>query len=340
MGRNFDPHQILRDSLRESGCKGALLAISEDGAIKTYSAGTISANDHHRPYYIYSISKSFTAVAIMRLCEDRGDFLDECFASYFPETKIPPGITVRQLLNHTGGLSDYFSCPEYQTAVKNHPTRPWTYEKLMEFGLKQTPLFEPGTGWAYSNPGYALLKELIERKSVMNYYEYLEEVIIQKIPLSHTRPFLKTDQRRELLESEDDLFAGDFRRQYHPGWIATGSFISTASDVARFYDSLFGGRLVSSASLTQMTKTVDVLPNHPAESIPSYGLGLMHEKNSPFGDAYGHGGGGPGYTTYATHFPKLEGHRVSISLVLNKSLPQTPFALAHNLISHYLETQG
>ncbi len=336
----FDPNQILQMSLNDLGCRGILLAVSENGSVTTYSTGSILRSDHNKPYYIYSISKTFTAVAIMRLCEQEGDFLDEYFSSFFPDTKIPHVITIRQMLNHSSGISDYFSSPEYQRALKSDPTQPWTYEKLMEYGLRNTPLFEAGESWNYSNPGYALLEELIEKKSGKDYYEYVKEVIIDKINLENTKPFLKLDQNLELLEGEDASFAGDFRREYDPGWIAPACFISTVSDIAKFYDCLFGGQLVTNDSIGEMMKAVDVLPNPPKESIPSYGLGLMHARNSPVGDWFGHGGGGPGYTTFAAHFPDLEDNSVSISLVLNKSMPQTPFALADKIIRHYKENKN
>lgn len=334
----FNPINILKEYLSKFGCKGALLALSENGATKTYSAGTIPVADHHKPYYIYSITKSFTAVAIMKLCEDHGDFLDQRLHSYFPGKTIPAGITIRQLLNHTSGLSDYFTSIEYQQAIKDHPETPWSYDKLMLEGLKATPLFPPGKGWAYSNTGYAILKECIELKSEMNYYDYLTKVIIHKAGLANTKPFLHPDTKLELLEAEAPSFSGDFRSMYHPDWITTGCLISTVSDIAKFYDSLFNHQIINGKSVTEMLQTVDVLSSSPKVSIPSYGLGLMHHRKSPLGKAYGHGGGGPGYTTYAQHYPDLQGNRVSISLVLNKSLPQTPFDLADDLIRHYLET--
>jgi len=340
MKEHFDPTPILKKSLNEIGCRGILLGVSENGHIETYSAGSIPEEDHNRPYYIYSISKSFTAVAIMKLCEEQGDFLDQPFFSFFPDAKIPHTITVRQMLNHTSGLSDYFSSAEYKTALKESPDEPWSYEKLMNFGIKNTPLFEAGNGWSYSNPGYALLKELVEKKSGMDSYEYVNKIIIDKIQLKNTRPFLEVDRNSELLEGEDDSFEGDFRLQYQPGWIATSCYISTVSDVARFYDALFGGKLLSAESVAEMIKTVGVLASPPAESIPTYGLGLMHHKNSPLGDGYGHGGGGPGYSTYAVHYPDLNGSSFTVSLVLNKNLPQFPFGLPDEIVRNYIETRA
>ena len=332
---DFRPTPILQSALGDLGCKGILLAVSDNGKIQTYSVGSLEKKDHERPYYIYSISKTFTAAAIMKLCEEQGDFLDEPFSRFLPNAGIPAEITVRQLLNHTSGLSDYFSSPDYQNAIKEDPKHPWPFKKLMAFGLRDTPLFEAGKGWKYSNPGYALLEQLIEEKSGMKSYDYVRKIIIDEFDLKSTRPFLKADQDLELLEGEDDSFEGDFRKQYHPGWIAPDCYISTVSDVARFYDAVFGGRLLSEGSVAEMVKTVDVFPNSPQESIPSYGLGLMHSRNSPLGDGYGHGGGGPGYTTYAVHYPNLAGDSVTLSIVLNKSLPETPFSLADDLIRNF-----
>jgi D-alanyl-D-alanine carboxypeptidase len=333
---HFDPTPQLEGWIEKLGCKGTLAAVSENGVVKTFSAGSLGARDHGRPYYIYSISKTFTAAAILKLCEDRGDFLDEPFDRFFPAAPIPSGITVRQLLNHTGGLSDYFSSGEYQTAVTSHPQEPWSYARLMETGLKRTPLSPAGEGWAYSNPAYGLLKELIEELSDKGFYAFLQEAILSKAELHDTRPFIAPDLNLELLEGDAPGFAGDFRQLYQPEWIVTGCLISTVADVVRFYDALFAGRIVSDASVRKMMETVDVLKSSPAASIPAYGLGLMHSRKDPLGDAYGHGGGGPGYTTYARHYPDLKGASFTLSLVLNKTLPQTPFDLADDVVRSYL----
>ncbi len=255
----FDPTSLLEAWLERAGCKGALAAVSQNGAVRTFSAGSLGVRDHGRPYYIYSISKTFTAVAVLKLCDDRGDFLDESFQRFFPGAPIPASITIRQLLNHTGGLSDYFSSGEYQTAVTRHPEQPWSYERLMKTGLKNTPLFPPGKDWAYSNPAYGLLKELVEMLSGMGFYAFLQEAVFSKAELHDTRPFIAADSNLELLEGEAPGFGGDFRRLYQPEWIVTGCLISTVADVARFYDALFGGRIVSDTSVRKMMETVDVL---------------------------------------------------------------------------------
>jgi len=314
--------------------------VGHGGAISTYSAGKITAQDHARPFYIYSITKTFTATAVLLLFEREGLSLDRTFSSFFPTPPLPAGVTIRQLLNHTGGLSDYFSSADYQTAVREHPDEPWPYDRLMQVGLAGSPLFAPGTGWSYSNPGYALLGELIVHLSGMDSYAYLQQALLDPLHLTDTHPFLKPDHDGQLLEGEEPSMPGDFRKRYSPGWIAPHCLISTVTDVVRFYRALFSGKLLSANSLKQMKETVDVPHPLPVPLQASYGLGVMHARNSPSGDAYGHGGGGPGYTTYAQCHPSLCGAPFSLCFVLNRSLPRTPTEIAEKICQAFVDSQG
>ena len=331
MQTKFDPTNLLTQAITELDCPGALCAIINNGKVTTYSTGSITKEQHNKQYYIYSITKTFTATAILLLCEKQGCFLDKTYASFFPNTTIPKDITIRQMLNHTSGLSDYFSEPQYQQAVNNTPDKPWPHEKLMTIGLKKTPLFQAGKGWQYSNPAYSLLKDLIEKLAGSDFYTYLQHTIIKPLNLTQTKPFLKPDTQHKLLQGNTPEFQSDFRPLYSPKWIATGCLISTATDIAKFYNALFSTKIITQNSLNQMTKTVKVPYPFPPPSIPAYGLGLMHTQNDPLANAYGHGGNGPGYTTYAKHYPNLNGSPFTLSLVLNKTLPTTPFSLADNI---------
>jgi D-alanyl-D-alanine carboxypeptidase len=332
-----DLSEVLTGALRELNCPGILCAINRNGNISTHSAGVISAEEHETPFYIYSITKSYTATAILLLCEQQGCFLDAPVGDFLRAAPIPREMTVRQVLNHTSGLSDYFWSAAYREAVRSQPENPWPYEKLMRVGLERTPLFAPGCGWAYSNPGYALLNELIAERSGQSFFDYLQSAILNPLGLSDTHPFVRRDLEGRLLAADEPSIEGDFRRRYDPGWILPSCLISTAADVTRFYDALFAGKLLSAKSLEQMTTTVDLPVPPMGSTIPAQGLGLMHGRNDPLGDSYGHGGGGPGYTTYAKCFPSLRGARFSFCLVINKSLPATPFALGDQITRAFLE---
>ncbi len=322
---------LLADARQDMGCPGILCAVNDDGQITTHSAGSISRVDHDKRFYIYSIIKTFTAVSILHLAERGLLGLDECLTCYLSRDEVPGGVTVRQLLNHSSGLSDYGGDAAYREGVKHHPGDPWPYEELMRVGLRDTPLFEPGGGWSYSNPGYALLNELIERVSGMGFYDFMTKHLFEAAGLGDTTPFLVPDSGGELLEGEDTLVSGDFRKRYAPGWILTGCLISTVSDLTRFYHALFTGKLIGERWLEEMKKTVDVPYPMPEPQVAAYGLGVMHSRYHPLGEAYGHGGGGPGYSTYVQCYPSLNGRPFSLALVINKSDAPTPFELADRI---------
>lgn len=333
-----DIQKVLTEELQKLDAEGVLCALSVDGEVSTYSAGSIKEEQHSTSFYIYSISKSLTAVAVMLLHQQGLLDLDDDLSRWENNYTLPEGVTIRSLLNHTSGLSDYFSSSEYQRAVHTHPEKPWTYEKLMQVGLSNTPLFEPGAGWMYSNPGYAILRELIEERAGVNYYDFINSRVLAPLGLSGTHPFDCLNHKVKLLAGVDSAMEHDFRDVYHPGWIATGCFISTVSDVAKFYQGLFSGRLLDFESLEEMKQTVAVPVPMMGLREPRYGLGFMSFGNDPQGENYGHGGGGPGYSNYAKHLTNVGGKQVTLVSVVNASLPQTPFDIAHRVLDCYLES--
>jgi D-alanyl-D-alanine carboxypeptidase len=209
--------------------------------------------------------------------------------------------------------------------VRSSPSTPWSFERFAAETFEKGLWFEPGQGWAYSNPGYMLLKRVAEIVTGASYRELITERIAG--PLGLRRTFVA--------ESVADLAAlapgtscalssdgapRDVRISYHPGWVSHGVIASTASDLVRFLDGLFRGELLSPRSLVQMTELVAV-PTDPAVASsaqdphsrrgrPSYGLGLMGDPASPWGMVVGHNGGGPCYSASAFHAFDLGGASV------------------------------
>lgn len=116
---------VLANGIDKFNCTVILCALNDCGSISTHSVGSISSEEHNKQFYIYNITKTYTAAAILLLCEEKGSFLDKQLAFFFPDIQIPPNITVRHLLNHSSGLSDYGS-KEYQDAVSSNPEKPWS----------------------------------------------------------------------------------------------------------------------------------------------------------------------------------------------------------------------
>ena len=107
----------------------------------------------HELFYIYSITKTVTAVVVMRLVEAGSVALDAPIAQYLDDLKLPEGVTIQRLLNHTSGVPSYTNLPDYVDATRENPAVPWSFEYVIERTCKGALDFEPGEGWDYSNTG-------------------------------------------------------------------------------------------------------------------------------------------------------------------------------------------
>jgi D-alanyl-D-alanine carboxypeptidase len=273
-------------------------------------------------FLAYSVTKTFTASLVLMLCDEKRLHLDDSLVRWFPHIDHADRISLRRLLNHTAGIPDYGSLRSYHDDLRASPELPWTFERFAAETFEKGLRFEPGQGWAYSNPGYMLLKRILEEVSGHSYRELVTERIAQ--PLGLSRTFVP-----EYIPDLGSLAPGsscalsrqgeprDVRAHYHPGWVSHGVLASTASDIVRFLDALFRGRLLSRESLDEMMTLVRVPMERDSSAspstsplrmtAPSYGLGLMGDPASPWGLLLGHNGGGPCYSASAFHAVDLGG---------------------------------
>ncbi|HEX5437364.1 MAG TPA: serine hydrolase domain-containing protein [Gemmatimonadaceae bacterium] len=283
---------------------------------------------HAEPAFLaYSITKTFTATQILMLCDAGRLSLHDRLATWFPRVDRAEKISVHQLLNHTAGIPDYGGLRAYHDAVHSTPSEPWSFGRFAAETFDRGLLFEPGTGWAYSNPGYMLLKRIVEDVDGRLYRDAIAERITR--PLGLHRTFVAesiADLAGLAAGTSRALGAGgapcDVRMHYHPGWVSHGVIASTPSDIVRFLDALFRGRLLRPESLARMTElvAVPVARNASAPSAesrspwvtPSYGLGLMADPDSRWGLVLGHNGGGPCYSASAFYAPGLGGASVCV----------------------------
>jgi len=273
-------------------------------------------------FLAYSITKTFTAALILGLRDENRLHLEDRLSRWFPDVAHADDISLRHLLNHTAGIPDYGAIRAYHEDVRTSPSAPWTFDRFAAETLEKGLQFEPGQGWAYSNPGYMLLKRILEEVTGLPYRELVAERIAR--PLGLDRTFVP-ERVRDLAPLamgtsralSIDGSPRDIREHYHPGWVSHGVVASTARDIVRFLDALFGGRLISHDSLDAMMSLVPVpMTRESAASsplritAPSYGLGLMGDPASPWGLLVGHNGGGPCYSASAFHAVDLGGASV------------------------------
>jgi D-alanyl-D-alanine carboxypeptidase len=273
-------------------------------------------------FLVYSITKTFTATLILLLQEEQRLSLDDTVFTWFPRITEAQHISVRMVLNHTAGIPDYSGLGAYHEAIRSSPSVPWLFERFVAETINQGLTFAPGTGWAYSNPGYMLLKRIAEQTGGATFADLIRDRIAMPLGLGNTFVPESIEALSPLApavsgELTQDRSTCDVRTCYHPGWVSHGVVASTASDIVRFIDALFDGRLISTQSLKEMTMLVPV-PMKPSVQTngrkksfdwgkPSYGLGIMGDPESPWGRLWGHNGGGPGYSASAFHAPDLGG---------------------------------
>ncbi|NKF24655.1 serine hydrolase domain-containing protein [Solimonas marina] len=193
-----------------------------------------------------------------------------------------------QLLRHEAGLPDYGGVAAYHEAV-DAGRPPWPVKRLLTVLDVDRLRDAPGEGWAYSNVGYLIVAQLIERACGRPLHDALHEWAFDPAGLTTAR----------LATQPGDLDAvqmGD-AQGYHPGWVYHGLVVGTVADAARLLHALLAGRLLPPDRLAQMFD-VRALPQFrsAAHPDPGYGLGLMAYADDPRRHPAGHGGSGPGST--------------------------------------------
>lgn len=132
-------------------------------------------------FHIASLSKSFTAIAVLKLMEEYGLQPDDSIGPYFTElSPAMQNVTIAQLANHTNGIHDYLSLTNDHHGLTNQ-------DAIQLLVPIDSTVFVPGSNWGYSNSGYVLLAELIERVSGQSFASYLEQKVLQPYGMTQTQ---------------------------------------------------------------------------------------------------------------------------------------------------------
>ncbi len=251
-------------------------------------------------FRVGSITKSFVATVLLQLVGERKLALADSLERWLPGL-VPNGrsITVRELLQHTSGLSDYVDDSAFRTAVLTNPLRVWTPGQLVKIAISHRPVFAPGRRWSYSNTNFILVGLVIQAVTHRAVAFELRDRIFRPLGLRQTS--FPTGPTISGPHAHGYLFYGtplvrDTAHVSPSGAWAAGAIVSTVDDVSTFYDALLGGRLLRPALLSEMEKFVMTSDGN------GYGLGLLSLRTA-CGRMFGHDGDFPGYATEAFTSP-------------------------------------
>jgi len=249
-------------------------------------------------FEIGSITKQFTAAAVLMLAEEGKLSLDDPITKHLPDyPAYGDGITIEHLLTHTSGIVSYTGIPGYMASSVQKDVTP--AELIAVF--KDLPVeFAPGERWAYNNSGYILLGAIVEAASGVPYERFVQERIFDRLGMQHSYYGSSSRIIPKRASGYDGGEGGIVNQRYlsftQP--YAAGSLMMTVEDWYRWSRALFGGEVVSAASVARMT-TPYVLTNGSSTGY-GYGFNVGEVRGHR---AIRHGGGIFGFVTDGIYLP-------------------------------------
>jgi len=288
--------QIIQSYVADHKFMGSVL-VARDGKTlldKGYGFANLEWQVPDTPttkFRIGSITKQFTAASIL-LLEERGKLkTDDPVKKYMPDAPAAwDKVTIFHLLTHTSGIPSFTSFPD----LPKRQLEAMTPQQLVDW-FRDKPLeFEPGTKWNYSNSGYVLLGYLIEKISGQSYADFVQQNIFTPLGMKDSG----YDSNSAIIERRAAGYAPGKNGPENAGFVnmtvplSAGGLYSTTEDLLRWEQGLFGGKLLSPASLAKMTT--------PFKEDYAFGLGVSSQGGHK---AITHDGGIQGFNTSMIYYP-------------------------------------
>ncbi len=298
-----------------------------------------------------SIGKTCVATIVLQLEAEKRLGVDDRLGKYFSGepwfASLPngSGLTLRMLLNHTGGLPEYVDAKKLWADVRRWPDKAWTPLERLGYIFGQPPLHPPGRGWSYADTHYILLGMVIERVTGSSYERELRRRILLPFGLTATVP---ADHRHlaglipgysqldEPFRIRGKVVGADGRYRFNPQLEWTGGGLLTCSrDLARWAQLLYGGQVLPPAALARMLERVKT------SEAWDYGLGAIVWESGTL-TTVGHSGFAPGYNSIMEYLP---GYGLAVALQFNcdyvsRKAGKSTHEIAAGLLRCLLHGQG
>ena len=323
--------RYIETQLKQRNIPGLSLAVARDGKLQKARGYGLADVENNVPatertvYQWASVSKQFTAEAIMLLARDGKLRLDDPVARHYAGAPSAwTNVTIRHLLNHTSGIKSYTSLPSFFDTLRKD------YKPDELIGLvRDLPLeFDPGERWDYNNTGYYLLGLIVENASGKSYAEFLASRIFKPLEMTTARVNhqfeIITNRATGYDNRSNALWRAEFVSPTQP--YSAGALVGTVLDLAKWDAALYTDKLLPTSDHQEMWTLTKL---NDGKTAP-YGYGWQ------IGDIRGHryvahGGGIHGFSTYILRL--LEEKLTVIVLINTGSSPET---IARGIAGQYV----
>ena len=290
--------QLIEEAFKKKGNFNGTILVAQKGVIlfqkATGFAKDTIPNTMDSKFQLASLSKTFTALAIMKMVQEGKLGLENTIQDIFPNFPYS-GVTIRSLLSHRSGLPYYQY--EFDSRVRRDKIYP-TNQQIMQWFIKANPapkmINKPDHFFAYNNTNYAILAAIIEKVSGQSFAQYMEENIFKPAGMNHT--FAGTSTNPELQKNKTQGYQNGRKldKDFFDDIMGDKGIYSTAPDLLKYYNVLKSGSIVSKENLREMYTPRSF--EHPGIRNYGYGFRLWVNKLQQTDYIY-HTGWWKGYNT-------------------------------------------
>lgn len=297
-----DVDHFVRGQMAARHIPGLTVAVVKDGQVVLERGYGLANVEHAAPaapetmYQLASVTKQFTATAVMMLVEDGRLTLATPLKHVMPEVPAAWGeVTIAQLLAHTSGIPSYTSLPDFHRTMR----KDYTPAELVGL-VKDRPMdFAPGTRFRYNNTGYVLLGLIVEKLSGQPWGAFLDTRIFKPVGMPTARvndlSVIVPHRAQGYAWSNGTLRNGEYVSPTQP--FAAGALLVSVKDLVRWDLALWSRPLLSPASLAAMYEPASLAGGTTHPYGFGWELGTYRTRRR-----HAHGGGIPGFSTYYTRF--------------------------------------
>ena len=250
-------------------------------------------------FQLGSITKQFTAIAILKLAEEKRLNLHDSISKYIPDYPLGNKITIHHLLTHTSGIKDFTKMKSLQEVAQID----FSPKQMVDFFKNEPVDFAPGEKFEYNNSGYVILGYIVELVSGTTYENYINKNIFEKAGMSHSRyasDIAIIKDRAYGYQKKESGYVNRSKISFNVPF-SSGSLMSTADDMLKWQNALNGNRIVSSKTVHKAFTKYQL---NSGETF-SYGYG-WHLKEINGTPTREHGGSIFGFKTMGVYIPSKD----------------------------------